>query len=38
MKQHIITGLSNWEDCGEEDIQKEMKQHYVIGKCLEMER
>lgn len=42
MKQLVITGLSNREDCGviscEADIQQEMKQHYVIGECLEMER
>lgn len=37
-----MTELSNGEDCGvidcEEDIQQEMKQHCVIGECLEMER
>lgn len=27
--------LSNWEDCGKEDNQQEMNQHYGIGKCLE---
>lgn len=39
---NVITGLGNREDCGviscEEDIQQEMKHHYVIGECLEMER
>lgn len=41
MKPQIITRLSNGEDCGSisrEDVQQEMKQHYVIAECLEMER
>lgn len=33
MKLHVVPGLSNREDCGgvswEENIQQEMKQHYV---------